>query len=433
MQAQAFFDVSNLWSLFSRNSPATSCRDAAARRRRLGTEGIPLYDELKTLCVEIDRRTGREVGLLHCRADVQFDLAKAASTLGALSPLRPLSASELEERYDATYGTVNPFSEGEQLVHVFDTEVLFRVSAPYTMMTNAGDLTWAVEFYPGDVIDALKRVTEVHVAAVAPHGCRGRERPIFGLLTGNGPESGQVLWRLMNAEIYAGLIERDEPVGDLTYPRVIILSEPEMGLSMELVDREQAVWDVVRRSTDRLCAAGANTIGIACHTTQWFVDRLRRHLGVEANVLSMAEATVTEIESRGIADVTIVGIPVVADLGEYSAYHELSRLGVKAVGEEARPYLQRLGYEVKGLQLGEKDSRALNTLRHVLKVGVSTKNVLVALTEISVLLQSFPKLRTRLAGKNLIDPLQIYAKRLAERFLTTIPGDSNMSTGDDSR
>jgi hypothetical protein len=53
-QALEFMRRHGVWHVLSRNSPATGCRDAAARRWRLGKQGIPLYDELKTLCMAAD-------------------------------------------------------------------------------------------------------------------------------------------------------------------------------------------------------------------------------------------------------------------------------------------------------------------------------------------------------------------------------------------
>jgi hypothetical protein len=41
--------------------------------------------------------------------------------------------------------------------HVFDSDVFTEVASPGTMMTNAGSLTWAVEFRPREFIVAMKR------------------------------------------------------------------------------------------------------------------------------------------------------------------------------------------------------------------------------------------------------------------------------------
>ena len=347
-----------------------------------------------------------------------------------MRPLARMAADELRDRFATNYGTVNPFVDPDQFVQVFDKGLLTKYTPPHTMMTNAGEPTWAVEFRPDEVIRALEGHTEVHVAHITTDPAAAVRLPTFGLLTGNGPESGQALWQLLNGAVRAGLVAEGRPVGDLSYPRVLVHSEPEMGLSMELVERSDAVWAVISRAVDQLCSAGANVLAIACNTTQWYADRIReRCTPGEVEFVSMAEVTMEYIKANGLSSLTVIGIPVVADLGEYSAYRGLRPLDVHPVHERARPYLQELGYEVKRLALGERSSRALNLLRNALQTGVSTENVLIALTEISVLLQRFPRFAEHLAGKRLIDPLKLYAEALASRYLTALP---RAEAGEDS-
>ena len=156
-QALAFIRQVGLWHILSRNSPATSCRDAAARRWRLGKQGIPLYDELKSLCMVAYLADGsRQFVLLHARANALFDLDAAAQVLDATRPLARLSNDELAATLGSQYGTVNPFCQPERFVHVFDQGVLEQFSAPHSMLTNAGDRTWAIEFVPSELIAALR-------------------------------------------------------------------------------------------------------------------------------------------------------------------------------------------------------------------------------------------------------------------------------------
>jgi aspartate/glutamate racemase/prolyl-tRNA editing enzyme YbaK/EbsC (Cys-tRNA(Pro) deacylase) len=418
----AFFRRQQLWHRVSRNSPATSCRDAAARRRRLGSEGMPLYDELKSLCVVVYRGDERRHALLHCRANTRFDLKAAARVLKATRPLARLSGDELEREFHCTYGTVNPFGAPGRFVQVFDDDVLTRYTPPYTMMTNAGDHTWAVEFRPPEVTDALQLEGEVHVAPIATRHRSAISLPSFGIITGNGPESGIALWRHLNDAVFANLSPEGKLVGDLSYPRVLIHSIPEMGLSMELGERTEEVWSVIADAVDQLCEAGARYLALACNTTQYFAERIRERAKPHgAEFVSMAEVVMEEVRRREWTDLTIIGIPVVADLGPYSAYRPLASLGLRPVREAARAQLQELGYVVKRLDRGEKDSRALNLLRNVLRNGVETQGVLVALTEISILLQRFPKLLSEIEGKSVVDSLRLYGEALARLYLDALP------------
>jgi aspartate/glutamate racemase len=195
-----------------------------------------------------------------------------------------------------------------------------------------------------------------------------------------------------------------------------------MGLSMELGARGSDVWAVVSEAVDQLCAAGVRHIAVACNTTQVFAERIRERAAPSgAEFVSMAEVVIDHLRGKPCNDLTIIGIPIVAELEDYSAYQPLKRMGVQAVGGRAHADLQELGYLVKRLDRGEKDSKALNLLRNILRDGVSTKRVLVALTEISILLQRFPKLSSEIAGKTILDSLRLYGEALGKLYLDAMP------------
>ncbi|GAB6042524.1 YbaK/EbsC family protein [Endothiovibrio diazotrophicus] len=429
----AFFRESGLWHVLSRNSPATSCRDAAARRRRLGSEGIPLHDELKSLCVVCYGPSGeRSYAMIHSRANARIDLEAAGRHLGTTRPLARLSAEELASAFGAQYGTVNPFSEPERFTHLFDQSLLTVYTAPHTMMTNAGDLTWAVEFEPEAVIDALQKTApRVEVARIAIHHEDDHHLPVFGIITGNGPESGMTLWRHLNERIYAGLEESVHLNGDLSYPKVMIHSLPEMGLSMELAEREEPVWAVIKQAVEQLLGAGATHLALACNTTPYFAARIRALCTPRgARFISIAEVAEEKIRREKIEDVTLIGIPVVAEMGRYSAYRNLADLNIRQADPRVLQDLQELGYMVKRMNVTGQDNKALNKLQHILRAGVETKRVLIALTEISVLLERFPRLKGKVGDKEVIDPLRLYGEALAKIYLNALPDEEGF---DDDR
>ena len=429
--ASALFRRQGVWHLLSRNSPATSCRDAASRRRRLGTEGIPLYDELKSLCVAAYLPDGgRSYVLLHCRAHRRLDLEAARQLLGAVRPLARLGNDELEERFATRYGTVNPFSEPERFVQVFDQGLLDEYTPPHTMMTNGGDLTWAVEFRPPEVIEALRRESpRVLVGSITGGAGGGHRLPAFGIITGNGPDSGIALWQHLNARINERLTAERRMRGDLSYPRVLVQSLPEMGLSMELREREEEVWEVIRKAVEGLMREQVDHIAIACNTTQYFAERIRalcKPEGVE--FVAIADLLADHIRRAGVQDLTILGIPVVADMDEYSGFRALRELGVRAVDPGLLTAILELGYMVKRLGHSAQDNKALNKLQHVLRSGVETDGVIIALTEISILLAPFPKLRGRIGDKRIIDTLRLLGEALGDRYLEALPDER----GDDA-
>lgn len=417
-----FFGRHGLWHVVSRNSQATSCRDAAARRQRLGREGIPIYDELRSFCgAAYYPDGGRRLVLLHCRANSYFDMDAATVLLGARKRLARLPPEELSH-HQAGYGTVNPFSEAGEYLQVFDEDVLARYMPPHTMMTNAGAPTWAVEFRPAELVEALRHeAPAVLVGRIAMPVHAMPRLPSFGIITGNGPESGMALWRYLNEEVHTGLSAQGHMRGDLSYPKVVVHSLPEMGLSMELVQRQDDVWAVIQTAVQQLCAAGVTHIALACNTTQYFAERIREICAPDVTFVSMVDVTLDHIRREGLSDITILGIPLVASLGEYSAYRPLAAVGVQPVREFTRSHLEELAYLVKQLDATSPDARSLNRLQHVIRKGVPTSRVLTALTEISVLLERFPRLRDSIGGKEVIDPLRLCASAMAQTYLNALP------------
>ena len=359
--------------------------------------------------------------MCHCRGNARFDLDAVACLLGVTTRIVRLSAEELSLN-QVDYGTVNPFSEPTKYIQVFDEDVTARYTPPHTMMTNASDHTWAVEFRAAEVIAALRlEAPQVLVGKITTREASSGRVPVFGIVTGNGPESGMALWRYVNEEIRTRFACERRLRGDLSYPKVIVQSVPEMGLSMELPQRGNEVWDVIKSAVEQLIGCGATHVAIACNTSHYYADRIRQVCGSAAEFVSVVDVTVDYIRQEHARDITIIGIPIVADLGEYSAYRSLIGLGVRSVDEHAKPYLEELAYLVKQSGARSSDTKCLNRLQHVIRSGVRTSQILIALTEASVLLERFPRLRERIGGKVVIDPLRLYGKALAKLYVQSLP------------
>jgi len=145
-----FLDAHGVSGRFSRNPVVHGCENAASKRWRDGKRGIALSDELKSLAGAYTTDGFAErVFLCHIPADRRFDIRKIRAALGASRRPTWLSPAGCE-RLGIGFGRVNPFFDG--MVHIFDQSLLGREG---TMMTNAGDRTWAVEFYPADLIRSI--------------------------------------------------------------------------------------------------------------------------------------------------------------------------------------------------------------------------------------------------------------------------------------
>jgi prolyl-tRNA editing enzyme YbaK/EbsC (Cys-tRNA(Pro) deacylase) len=146
--------------ILSRNERALSCQDARSKRKRLGHVGIPLWDELKSIVFKgTDMGLREKVIIVHCRGNRKIDtkLLKPCCKLSRKPDI--MSADELSNRFGMEYGIVNPFlvqaKWENEIIHVFDKELLTPiVTYPGTMMTNAGNHTWGIEFAPELLIKA---------------------------------------------------------------------------------------------------------------------------------------------------------------------------------------------------------------------------------------------------------------------------------------
>ena len=295
-----------LWFQLSRNLPAASCRDAAKKRWRLGHEGIPLWDELKSFLGTYRTSQGeRRLFLAHCRGDRVVDLDRVRLALHASSFPARLTPDEVTD-LDLRYGLINPFPDRRlrmegPLAQVFDIELMRPIGLPGTMMTNAGELTWAIEFKPDDLIEAI-RASEapesrdsVIVGDIADPDLSESTRPAYvesprtiGILTGNAPESGMTLWAAINDATRRVLGSHN--YGDISMPPVRIISAPAMGLSMELDERTGQAAEAVLSGIEDLCSQGARLICVACNTTQFFAKDIRETCRrFDAEFVSMPE------------------------------------------------------------------------------------------------------------------------------------------------
>lgn len=419
LRSERFLGASGVWYRLARNSEATSCRDAAARRERLGAASIPLWDEMKTLVFE----SAEELVFAHCRGDEEVNTDALASATS--SQLRPAGEDALD-RYGLGYGLVNPFSVWERgsgapaMVHVVDRGLMSPLGVPGTMMTNAGDRFWAVEFNGPDL---LKLIPEAIVADIAARPVdRPRwaidSRPI-GIVTGNGPESGMKLLEFTLAEVRSRL-ERENR-GDVSLPALQVASVPAMGFSMELSERAEATLLAVTDAVEKLCSDGCGIVAVACNTTQFFGPELREICDSHAaSFLSMPEVVADWLSSQGVQTIGLVGIKYVSDLAEWSAYRPAfaGRFEVETPSSWGMERIEELAYRVKAEGVTSRtEPQFANLLRDVVDAEFTSNYVVVALTELSLLLERMSSRARNKREAVLIDPLKLYGQALACNYL----------------
>lgn len=426
-----FLERRGIWFELSRNQPARSCRDAARKRHRLGHVGIPLRDEMKSFFGSYQDRDGTErLVIAHCRADRRLDLDAVATVLKATAPPARLGVDELR-KIGSAYGLVNPFEtwdpnamDGRFLEphagvrQVFDEDLLVPLGTPGTVMTNAGDLTWAVELRADELRNRLDARQTVHGPISEPDPTAPRRPPFLGkrraiaIVTGNGPEYGIALWSGVIEDVRKLLGAMN--VGDSSKPPVRVDSLPELGMTMELDGRGEQVWAALAPVIERLCDEDVALLAVACNITPYFADRIRsicEPRGVE--FMSMPEVVASWLEASEVTEVSVVGVPFVTDFESGLSSYELpfKPFTVEPLGDRAPEQLTELAYHVK--QEGPSES-ALNKLRAILR-GVKSTHVILALNELSLLLAT--QKRAGRSGKVLVDPLSLYSEALARRWL----------------
>jgi len=401
--------------ILSRNSKVYSCKDARNHRYRLGHIGIPLFDELKSIVLKgLDLDGNEVVFAAHCRGDMILDFDNLMSLLNLQSLPVLLDEDELVVRFGMVLGIVNPIllevdSDGE-ILNIFDVRV-FSAIAPYpgTMMTNAGEHTWAIEFEPNQLVASLKNK---RIETIAKHTNENGINSDFvefnnpksiGIITGNGAESGITLWSNINRCFVEYLGEQF--LGDISLPKIHIASIPEMGLSMEMDKRDDVTWDAISAALRDFKRLDVDLLALACNTTHYYTDKIRKEFDSEnRKFLSMAEATMNFISDNDLDDIAILGIRLVADLKEYSAYKDLGQLRTEKISEDIMSRFHNLCYEVK--KMGNQNAITQKFIA-LLRNDIKSKNIILALTELSIINGSVKK--RQYSEKTIIDSLSIYA------------------------
>jgi aspartate racemase len=237
-------------------------------------------------------------------------------------------------------------------------------------------------------------------------------RSRIGIITGSGPEAGIDLWNKLlqaNRELYGSRFR-----GDLDAPNVTILSEPTLGLSMELDRNHELVWTCMR-DTATAIAQRVDYYAIACNTLNFYQPQLDA-LGLPAKLVSFADVVVDSLQRSGIQRVALLGARPVIDLGDWSHYRKLANhVEVEVPQGEQAKQLHQLIYDVK--THGGAAPHVREQFQALLR-QLQAPAVLLACTELPLI----PLRSEDAAGKQLIDVTALVARRLAQ-LANEAPGE----------
>jgi len=225
-------------------------------------------------------------------------------------------------------------------------------------------------------------------------------RAALGIVTGSGPEAGLDLWQKLLAANRIAL--GDGFRGDIDAPSLIALSDPGLGLSMDLTANRDVVW----RSLSRCCrkiALQVDCFAIACNTLHAFQPDIEA-LGLPSRFVSLVD-TAVEFVSRGmLTKVALLGADPVARLDEHSPYR---RLGEVVDVEVPKHSLQQLIYDIKR----SGPNAELRERFRAMVQDLESRTVLLACTELPLVAQP-------VKGKELVDVTDLLAERMAHLALS---------------
>lgn len=202
-------------------------------------------------------------------------------------------------------------------------------------------------------------------------------RPRLGIITGSGPEAGMDMW----AKLLDENRRRLGPAfrGDLDAPALSIVSDPELGLSMELEKTEEQVWQALRDDIYALNGR-VSAFSIACNTLNLFAERIRG-LALQSEFISFYDVLHDYISKTGIKQVCLLGARPVAELGAWSPYRGLRDI-VECEALTQAEQLHQLIYDIKALGAGHSSLRP--RFRDLL-AGIEADTVLLACTELPLI------------------------------------------------
>ncbi len=166
----------------------------------------------------------------------------------------------------------------------------------------------------------------------------------IGIITGSGPRAGIDLWqKILDAN--RELLGREE---DLIAPRVVVLSVPELGYSMDLESNARMVEEILLR-TCRQISDQCDIFCIACNTLHYFVDRIVA-ADLDAHFVSIVDAVCEALIALQAEQVALLGSRQIMDIhGPWSAYKPLTNLipKVEVPDPDDRRLLHELIREIK--------------------------------------------------------------------------------------
>lgn len=228
----------------------------------------------------------------------------------------------------------------------------------------------------------------------------------IGIIAGSGPEAGIDLWSKILSHTQNQL--GDAFRGDLDAPRVVIISEPQLGLSMDLRANQADTWAALEK-TIRQLAPQVDYFAIACNTLNWFapqIDTLLTTIKDGGTFVSFVDVLSETLINAGRTRFGLMAAAPVLALDNHSAYTPLAQnFDVETPSDHQA--MQDLIYDVK--RYGS-DTPALSQRMADFASQMESDTLVLACTEL-------PLISQKITGKTLIDVTDAVAQKLARLAL----------------
>lgn len=222
-------------------------------------------------------------------------------------------------------------------------------------------------------------------------------RARLGIIAGSGPEAGIDLWSKLLTEARSLLGQGFR--GDLDAPEVTVLSNPRLGLSMDMAHCEAQVRTELM-ATIRMMDALTDGFAIACNTLHCFSAEIRE-LALRSTFFSIVDATARSLRSDGYGRIGLLGSKTVMSFGADSPYRRLQEeFDCEQVQDPDS--VHELIYDIK--RLG--DVRPVRERCARLIASLEAPVVVLACTELPLVVR-------QVQGKILVDPSAVLARDLA--------------------
>ncbi len=223
----------------------------------------------------------------------------------------------------------------------------------------------------------------------------------IGIITGSGPEAGIDLWdKLLQA---SRKIQGNHFRGDLDAPNVTILSEPLLGLSMDLAENHDAVWRCLSKAVLEI-ARRVDYYAIACNTLNYYQPQLDAW-NLPTKLISFADVALEYLHENDIPRIALLGAKPVTDLGPWSHYRKLvGQVEIELPDPEHAAQLHQLIHDVKTFGAHSPEIQA--RFQEIVD-ALKSDTVLLACTEL-------PLIPIKSERSTLVDVTQLVADKLAQ-------------------